>query len=190
MFGVDLWFPLVDEKFLVQEMKTTTTSSKLNRLMYRHFTNNDLFQFTQPDYKFGQKVQTEEDYTGYIVGLEFYPETRSWFYGVYLLDRTQELTEEIWYEASQLKFINSESDTFPNQFRQSKINAIELFQFSLPEYKFGQKVQTEDSYIGYIVGLDFYPKTLTWSYGVYLFNREKEFVEEIWYETTQLSEGV
>ena len=72
----------------------------------------------------------------------------------------------------------------------SHIINTELFQFTQPEYKFGQKVETEDSYIGYVVGLDFYPKTNTWSYGVYLFNRKQELIEEIWYDTEQISERV
>jgi hypothetical protein len=48
-------------------------------------------------------------------------------------------------------------------------------------------VKTEDSYIGYIVGIDFYPRTSTWSYGVYLSNPKQELNEEIWYETGQLT---
>jgi hypothetical protein len=59
--------------------------------------------------------------------------------------------------------------------------------FTEPEYTFGQQVKTEDSYIGYIVGIDFYPRTSTWSYGVYLSNPKQELNEEIWYETSQLT---
>ncbi len=162
----------------------------MNRLMYRHFTNTELFTFTQPEHKLGQKVKTEDGYIGYIVGFDFYPEISTWVYGVYLLDRPQEMIEEIWYEASQLEVLNSKSDTLPTQLRYSDLTSIKLFQFPQPEYKLGQKVKTEDSYIGYIVGLDFYPKTKSWSYGVYLFNIEQELIEEIWYETDQLSEPV
>lgn len=156
--------------------------------MYNPITNSNLFQFTQPEHSFGQKVKTDDCYIGYIVGLDFYPETSTWGYGVYLLDRQQELTEEIWYEASQLKVLNSTSDTLPAQLSYSDITNIKLFQFTQPEYSFGQKVKTDDRYIGYVVGLDFYPKTSTWSYGVYLSNCKQELIEEIWYETTQLSE--
>jgi hypothetical protein len=155
--------------------------------MYSPITSTDLFQFTQPEHRFGQKVKTEDGYIGYIVGLDFYPEISSWVDGVYLPDHNQELPEEIWYEASQLKVLNSAFDTLTTQLMWSDITNIKLFQFTQPEYRLGQKVKTEDSYIGYIVGLDFYPKTNTWSYGVYLFNRKQELIEEIWYETAELS---
>jgi hypothetical protein len=158
--------------------------------MHSHIINTELFQFTQPEYRFGQKVKTEDGYIGYIVGLEFYPETSTWVYGVYLLNGKQAITEEIWYEGSQIKVLNLAFNPLPAQLMCNEINDIKLFQFTQPEYKFGQKVETEDSYIGYVVGLDFYPKTNTWSYGVYLFNRKQELIEEIWYDTEQISERV
>lgn len=69
--------------------------------------NTQLLQFTQPEHSFGQKVKTEDGYIGYIVGLDFYPETSTWSYGVYLLNRKQEVIEEIWYEANELKVLTS-----------------------------------------------------------------------------------
>ncbi len=154
--------------------------------MYSHIANTELFQFTQNEHSFGQKVKTEDSYIGYIVGLDFYPETSTWSYGVYLQDRKPKTSEEIWYEASQLKLLNSIGKTFSTRSMYSHIANTKLFQFTQPEYNFGQKVKTEDNYVGYIVGLDFYPKTNTWSYGVYIFNHQQELIEEIWYEASQL----
>lgn len=64
--------------------------------------NTKQFKFTRPQYSFGQKVRTEAGQVGYIVGLDFYPETSIWAYGVYLVDRQNDLVEELWYEAEQL----------------------------------------------------------------------------------------
>lgn len=154
--------------------------------MCSNITKTELFQFTQPEHSFGQKVKTEDGYIGYIFGFDFYPETSTWSYGVYILDHKQELSEEIWYEASQLEVLDLPVDTLSTHLMCNKSTNIKLVPFTQPEHEFGQKVKTEDSYIGYIVGLDFYPKTSLWSYGVYVSNGKQELIEEIWYETDQL----
>lgn len=77
--------------------------------MHSNINNTELFQFTQPELSFGQKVKTDDLHIGYIVGLDFYPETNSWVHGVYLIDRKPEITDEIWYEAQQLKVIRSKN---------------------------------------------------------------------------------
>jgi hypothetical protein len=69
---------------------------------------------------------------------------------------------------------------------QIKLNSTNQFQFTRPKYSFGQKVRTESGQVGYIVGLDFYPETSVWAYGVYLVDRHNELVEELWYEAEQL----
>ncbi|HEY9673559.1 MAG TPA: hypothetical protein V6D11_19100 [Waterburya sp.] len=145
-------------------------------------TDTELFQFTQPEHSLGQKVKTEDSYIGCIFGLDFYPETRTWSYGVYLQNRQPKTTEEIWYEASQFKVLNSIVDTHCTALICSHISQ----QFTQPEYKLGQKVKTEDNHVGYIVGLDFHPKINAWTYGVYLFNSKQELIEEVWYDPNQL----
>ena len=180
-------FPILDDKFLVQERNSKPKRSKQNRFMCTPITNTEIFPFTEPEYSFGQKVKTDDSYIGYIVGLDFYPETGTWSYGVYLLDRKQEVTEEIWYEAEQLQALDSKFNLLFAPLIYSQISSSKKLPFTEPEYTFGQQVKTEDSYIGYIVGIDFYPRTSTWSYGVYLSNPKQELNEEIWYETEQLT---
>lgn len=145
-------------------------------------TDTELFKFTQPEYSLGQKVKTEDSYIGYIFGLDFYPETSTWSYGVYLQNRKPKTTEEIWYEASQFRVLNSIIDTDSTPLMCSHISK----RCNQPEYKLGQKVKTEDNHVGYIVGLDFYPKIKAWTYGVYLFNSKQELIEEVWYDPNQL----
>ena len=156
--------------------------------MHSKITNTELFQFTQPKLSFGQKVKTEDDYLGYIVGLDFYPETRTWVHGVYLIDQEPEMTEEIWYEVQQLKIIQSKIDSLPTQLMYSNIANTKLFQFTQPELSFGEKVRTQHDYRGYIVGLDFYPETAEWSYGVYLVDQQYKLIEEVWYAAQELEE--
>lgn len=67
-----------------------------------HITDTKLFQFTQPEFDLGQKVESQDGLTGYVVGVDFYPETQTWSYGIYVLNRRNEAIEEIWYEAEQL----------------------------------------------------------------------------------------
>ncbi|MGB3614031.1 MAG: hypothetical protein WBA10_09575 [Elainellaceae cyanobacterium] len=43
-------------------------------------------------------------------------------------------------------------------------NGIE---FTKPELSLGQKVRTRTGYVGYIVGIDFYPEDQTWVYGLH-----------------------
>jgi len=71
--------------------------------MYTNIDNTKLFEFSQPELSFGQKVKTEDNFFGYIVGLDFSPESKSWSYGVYLVDQHYQLIEEIWYTAQELE---------------------------------------------------------------------------------------
>lgn len=73
--------------------------------------NTQQFKFTRPKYSFGQKVRTESGQVGYIVGLDFYPETSVWAYGVYLVDQQNQLVEELWYEAEQLLSLEESNPT-------------------------------------------------------------------------------
>lgn len=164
-----------------------TDKENLNiRLMHSIINNTELFQFTQPELSFGQKVKTEDQYVGYIIGLDFYPETSSWVHGVYLIDRDPEMTDEIWYEPNQLEVIRSKIDVLPTKLMYSNIANTKLFEFTQPELSFGQKVKAESSYLGYIVGLDFSPEMQTWSYGVYLIDQFGQLIEEIWYTAPEL----
>lgn len=67
--------------------------------------HNDVCQFTQPEFNFGQKVKTLEGDIGIVVGLDFYPETATWSYGIYPINRYGSI-EELWYEADQLKALD------------------------------------------------------------------------------------
>ncbi len=139
-------------------------------LMHSNITNTALFQFNHPELSLGQVVKTEDGYFGVIVGLDFYPETKIWNYGVCPIQKKYELIEEMWYEAQQLKIINS----------------TWLFQFPHPQLNFGQKVKTKNGLLGYVVGLDFYPKLKSWTYGVYLVDRQDKLIEEIWYDAEEV----
>jgi hypothetical protein len=70
--------------------------------------DTEIFQFTEPKFSLGQKVESEDGFTGYVVGLDFYPDTNTWSYGVYIVDGRNEQIEEIWYEAEQLDAIDLE----------------------------------------------------------------------------------
>lgn len=70
---------------------------------------------------------------------------------------------------------------------QVKIVDTNLFQFTQPKFNLGQQVETWDGLTGYVVGLDFYPETLTWSYGIYVTGGNERLIEEIWYDAEQLS---
>ncbi|MGC1392638.1 MAG: hypothetical protein WA828_00050 [Coleofasciculaceae cyanobacterium] len=154
--------------------------------MHSNINNTELFQFTQPELSFGQKVKTDDHYLGYIVGLDFYPETSSWAHGVHLIDRKPEITDEIWYEPQQLKVIRSKINILPNKLMYTNIDNTKLFEFSQPELSFGEKVKTEDNFFGYVVGLDFSLESKSWSYGVYLVDQHYQLIEEIWYSTEEL----
>lgn len=154
--------------------------------MHSIINNTELFQFTQPELSFGQKVKTDDQYLGYVVGLDFYPETNSWVHGVYLIDRKPEMTDEIWYEPQQLEVIRSKIDVLPTKLMYSNIANTKSFEFTQPELSFGQKVKAESNYLGYIVGLDFFPETKTWSYGVYLVDHFYQLIEEVWYTAPEL----
>lgn len=154
--------------------------------MHSNINNTELFQFTQPELSFGQKVKTDDQYIGYIVGLDFYPETSSWVHGVYLIDQKPEMTEEIWYESQQLKVIRSKIDILPTRLMYSNIANTKLFEFTQPQLSFGQKVKAEANYLGYVVGLDFFPESKDWSYGVYLVDQNYQLIEEIWYTAQEL----
>ena len=39
--------------------------------------------------------------------------------------------------------------------------------FTSPSLHLGQKVRTKAGYVGYIVGIDFYPEDQTWVYGLH-----------------------
>lgn len=151
--------------------------------MYCDITDTTLFQFTRPELSFGQRVQTDEGDFGYIVGLDFYPETCTWVYGIYPIDGSPELTRESWYDASQLEAIGSIFDILPTRLTAT----TRLFQLTQPDHHFGDKVQTEDSGFGYIVGLDFSPDAIAWTYGVYLVDERQELIEESWYNPRQLT---
>jgi hypothetical protein len=77
--------------------------SLLRQTMQIRLANTDQFKFTRPKFSFGQKVMTEEGQIGYIVGLDFYPESSMWSYGVYIVNHHNELVEELWFEAQQLR---------------------------------------------------------------------------------------
>jgi hypothetical protein len=151
--------------------------------MYSDITDTTLFPFTQPQLNFGQRVQTDEGDFGYVVGLDFYPETCTWVYGIYPIDGKPEVTHECWYDASQLEAIGSIFDILPTRL----VATSRLFQFTQPDYHFGDKVQTEDSGFGYIVGLDFSPDAIAWAYGVYLLDEKQELIEESWYSARHLT---
>ncbi len=180
-------FPILDNKFPVQERNSKLKRSKQNSFMCTPITNTEKFPFTEPEYSFGQKVKTDDSYIGYIFGLDFYPETGTWSYGIYLSECKQDVTEEIWYEAEQLEALDSKFNLLFAPLIYTQISSSKKLPFTEPEYTFGQQVKTDDSYIGYIVGIDFYPRTSTWSYGVYLSNPKQDVTEEIWYETAQLT---
>jgi hypothetical protein len=154
--------------------------------MHSIINNTEIFEFTQPELSFGQKVKTDDQHLGYIVGLDFYPETNSWVHGVYLIDPKPEMTDEIWYEPQQLEAIRSKINVLPTKLMYSNIANTKLFKFTQPELSFGQKVSAESNYIGYIVGLDFSPETKSWSYGVYLVDPCYQLIEEIWYTAEEL----
>jgi hypothetical protein len=79
---------------------------KGSTVMEVSINNTGLFRFTRPRFALGQNVKTGDGLRGYVVGLDFYPETETWGYGVYILSDQNELVEEIWYEADQLKIID------------------------------------------------------------------------------------
>jgi hypothetical protein len=85
--------------------------SHLRRTMQIRLANTDQFKFTRPKFSFGQKVMTEEGQVGYIVGLDFYPETSVWSYGVYIVSQHNDLVEELWFEAEQLRSLEEFSST-------------------------------------------------------------------------------
>ena len=61
------------------------------------------------------------------------------------------------------------------------------FQFTQPKLHLGQSVKTRNGRTGYIVGLIFYPDTETWSYGIYLPDREGGEFSEVWYERDEIT---
>lgn len=148
-----------------------------------NITNTELIHFIPPKFSFGQKVRTTDQAEGYLVGLDFYPENRLWSCGVHLVDKNNQLSQEVWYEAEEVEELNS---VFSFSHRGSNITNPKLFQLNQPRFSFGQRVRTKNNLNGYIVGLDFCLETKTWSYGVYLTNRNHKFIEEIWYEAEEL----
>lgn len=72
------------------------------------------------------------------------------------------------------------------QYMEIPIQQTDLFEFTQPKFAIGQRVRTRDGWAGCIVGLDFYPEHQSWTYGVYLTNREGCFLEEIWYDADDL----
>lgn len=85
--------------------------SHLRQTMQIRLANTDQFKFTRPKFSFGQKVMTDEGQVGYIVGLDFYPETSVWSYGVYIVNQHSELVEELWFEAEQLRSLEDLNPT-------------------------------------------------------------------------------
>lgn len=70
--------------------------------IYIEVVDTEFFQFSVPVFKIGQKVRTSQGSTGYIVGLDFYPEVKTWAYGVYFTDEKTRSIEEDWFNAEQI----------------------------------------------------------------------------------------
>ncbi|MBD2054593.1 hypothetical protein H6F88_00860 [Oculatella sp. FACHB-28] len=64
--------------------------------------DTEFFQFSKPVFNIGQKVRTSKGSTGYVVGLDFYPEAKEWAYGVYFTDGKTCSIEEDWFSAEQI----------------------------------------------------------------------------------------
>lgn len=69
---------------------------------------------------------------------------------------------------------------------QVPIVATAPFQFTEPVFCLGQKVRTIRETVGYVVGLDYYPESETWAYGIYVVNDQEQFLDEDWYEAEEL----
>lgn len=63
---------------------------------------SDVFQFGEPKFHMGQKVKTQSDLVGYIMGMIFYPDVGSWCYGVHFPNEGNGGIHEIWYVAEEL----------------------------------------------------------------------------------------
>ena len=63
-------------------------------------------QFPPPQFHFGQKVRTKSGFVGYISGMVFYPDMKSWNYGIYLANSDDGgvygKNDEIWYVSDEL----------------------------------------------------------------------------------------
>ncbi|MCG8364344.1 MAG: response regulator [Pseudanabaenales cyanobacterium] len=63
-------------------------------------------QFPSPQFRFGQKVRTNSGVVGYISGMVFYPDLKSWNYGLYLTNADNGEVcgkiDEIWYISEEL----------------------------------------------------------------------------------------
>lgn len=70
--------------------------------IYIEVIDTELFQFSVPIFKIGQKVKTSKGSIGYVVGLDFYPEAKDWAYGIYFADGKTCLVEEDWFSAEQI----------------------------------------------------------------------------------------
>ncbi|MBD1995125.1 hypothetical protein H6G00_00585 [Leptolyngbya sp. FACHB-541] len=73
----------------------------MNRISVE-IVDTELFKFSKPIFNIGQKVKTSKGSTGYVVGLDFYPEAKDWAYGVYFTDEKNRSIEEDWFSAEQL----------------------------------------------------------------------------------------
>ncbi len=50
----------------------------------------------------------------------------------------------------------------------------QAIEFTQPSLHLGQKVRTQTGYVGYIVGVDFYPEDQTWVYGLHPGRRDDD----------------
>lgn len=62
----------------------------------------ETFQFTEPEFRLGQKVKTPNELIGYISGLIFYPDVGDWCYCLHLPNQEDKGIHEIWYSAEEL----------------------------------------------------------------------------------------
>ena len=63
----------------------------------------ETFQFTEPEFCLGQKVKTQSALVGHISGLVFYPDSKSWCYGLHISSPEDDGIHEIWYAAEELE---------------------------------------------------------------------------------------
>ncbi|MBD2057887.1 hypothetical protein H6F88_17990 [Oculatella sp. FACHB-28] len=77
----------------------------MNRISVE-IVDTELFKFSKPIFNIGQKVKTSKGSTGYVVGLDFYPESKTWAYGIYFADEKDCFAEEDWCSAEQIVAFN------------------------------------------------------------------------------------
>ncbi|MDJ0707735.1 MAG: hypothetical protein QNJ46_31050 [Leptolyngbyaceae cyanobacterium MO_188.B28] len=69
----------------------------------------ETFRFTEPEFCLGQKVKTQSALVGYISGLVFYPDSKSWCYGLHICNQDNDGIHEVWYSAEELEIYVAKS---------------------------------------------------------------------------------